>query len=36
LKWIDPIVIVIIIVSISLLAAYFPARRAGQREIGFK
>lgn len=36
LKLIDPLVTVAIIVSISLLAAYFPARRAGESAMNFK
>ena len=36
LRLIDPIVTILIIVSISLLAAYFPARKAGQSEMKFK
>ena len=36
LKWIDPIVTLAIIVSVSLVASYFPARRAGQSEMSFK
>ena len=36
LKWIDPIVTLAIIVSISLLASYFPAKRASESEMSFK
>ncbi len=36
LKWIDPLVTLLIIVSVSLLASYFPARRASQNEMSFK
>ena len=36
LKLIDPIVTLAIIVSISLLASYFPAKRAGQSAMSFK
>lgn len=36
LKWIDPLVTIGIITSISLLAAYFPAKRAGESEMSFK
>ncbi|MFN8287249.1 MAG: FtsX-like permease family protein [Chitinophagales bacterium] len=36
LKLIDPLVAVGIIVTISLLAAYFPSRKAAQNEMSFK
>jgi len=36
LKWLDPIITVTIIVVLSLLAAYFPAKRAGESEMSFK
>lgn len=36
LKWLDPFVTLAIIVSVSLLASYFPARRASQNEMSFK
>jgi len=36
LKWIDPLVTLAIIVSISLLASYFPAKRASESEMSFK
>jgi lipoprotein-releasing system permease protein len=36
LKLMDPVITLAIIVSISLLASYFPARRAGQSAMSFK
>ena len=36
LRWIDPLVTLVIIVSISLLASYFPAKRASESEMSFK
>ena len=36
LKWADPFIAMGIITSISLLAAYFPSRRAGKSEMNFK
>lgn len=36
LKWFDPLVTMLIIVSVSLLAAYFPAKRASESEMSFK
>ncbi len=36
LKWLDPVVTMTIIVSVSLLAAYFPAKRASESEMSFK
>jgi lipoprotein-releasing system permease protein len=36
LKWSDPIVTIVIIVSVSLLASYFPARKAGESVMSFK
>ena len=36
LKWLDPVVTMTIIVSVSLLAAYFPAKRASESEKSFK
>ncbi len=36
LKWLDPVVTMLIIVSVSLLAAYFPAKRASESEMSFK
>jgi lipoprotein-releasing system permease protein len=36
LKWRDPVVTLAIIISISLLASYFPARRASQNAMSFK
>lgn len=36
LKWSDPLVTVAIIVSVSLFAAYFPARKAGESGMSFK
>lgn len=36
LKWIDPIVTSAIIISISLAAAYFPAKKAGESAMSFK
>lgn len=36
LKWIDPIISLGIIVTISLLASYFPARQASKSEMNFK
>ena len=36
LKLTDPVITLAIIVSISLLASYFPARRAGQSAMSFK
>lgn len=36
LKWIDPVIALSIIVVISLLASYFPARRASESEMSFK
>ncbi len=35
-KWIDPIVTLGIIVSVSILASYFPAKRASESEMSFK
>jgi lipoprotein-releasing system permease protein len=35
LSWTDPVITVLIIVTVTLLAAYFPARRAGESEIKF-
>ena len=36
LKWMDPVITLVIIVSISLLASYFPAKRASESEMSFK
>ncbi|MBK7147562.1 MAG: ABC transporter permease [Bacteroidetes bacterium] len=36
LKWIDPLVTAAIIISISLIAAYFPAKKAGESAMNFK
>ena len=36
LKWRDPLITVAIITSVSLLASYFPARKASQAEMSFK
>lgn len=36
INWIDPVVTLGIIVSVSLLASYFPAKRAGESEMSFK
>ena len=36
LKWADPLVTVGIIISVSLFAAYFPARKAGESAMSFK
>jgi lipoprotein-releasing system permease protein len=36
LKWRDPVVTFAIIISISLLASYFPAKRASERAMSFK
>ena len=36
LKWADPLVTVAIIISVSLFAAYFPARKAGESAMSFK
>lgn len=36
LKWRDPIITLTIITSISLLASYFPAKRASESEMNFK
>jgi len=36
LKWMDPMITLAIIVSISLLASYFPAKRASESEMSFK
>lgn len=36
LKWRDPLITLIIITSISLLASYFPAKRASESEMNFK
>jgi lipoprotein-releasing system permease protein len=36
LKLIDAVVTIVIILSVSLLAAYFPAKRAGESEMSFK
>ena len=36
LKWMDPLVTLAIIVSVSLLASYFPAKRASESEMSFK
>jgi len=36
LKWSDPLVTIGIILSVSLLAAYFPARKAGESVMNFK
>jgi len=36
LKWIDPAITLAIIVSISLMASYFPAKRASEGEMSFK
>ena len=35
LRWMDPVVIILIIVSLSLFAAWFPARRAGEAKMAF-
>lgn len=35
LRWVDPFVIVFIIVFVSLLASWFPARRAGESKMTF-
>ena len=35
LKWLDPIITLGIIVSVSLLASYFPAKRASESEMSF-
>jgi lipoprotein-releasing system permease protein len=36
LKWSDPLVTVAIIISVSLFASYFPARKAGESVMSFK
>jgi lipoprotein-releasing system permease protein len=36
LRWIDPVVTLLVITSVSAAAAYFPARRAGISEMNFK
>jgi lipoprotein-releasing system permease protein len=36
LKWTDPLVTIAIIISVSLLASYFPAKRAGESVMSFK
>lgn len=36
LKWRDPLITVAIITSVSLMASYFPARKASQAEMSFK
>jgi lipoprotein-releasing system permease protein len=36
LKWTDPLVTIAIIISVSLFAAYFPARKAGESVMSFK
>jgi len=36
LKWTDPLVTIAIIVSVSLFASYFPARKAGESLMSFK
>ena len=36
LKWTDPLVTVGIIISVSLFASYFPARKAGESVMSFK
>jgi len=36
LKLIDPVVTILIIISVSLFAAYFPARKAGDSAMNFK
>lgn len=36
LKWPDPFITLFIIISVSLLASYFPSRKAGESAIGFK
>ena len=36
LKWTDPLVTIAIIISVSLLASYFPAKRAGESAMSFK
>jgi lipoprotein-releasing system permease protein len=36
LKWTDPLVTIGIIVSVSLFASYFPARKAGESVMSFK
>jgi lipoprotein-releasing system permease protein len=36
LKWADPLVTIAIIISVSLFAAYFPARKAGESVMSFK
>jgi len=36
LKWADPFVTVLIIISVSLFASYFPARKAGESVMSFK
>ena len=36
LKWADPLVTIAIIISVSLFAAYFPARKAGESAMNFK
>ena len=36
LKWSDPVITIAIIVSVSLFASYFPAKRAGESVMSFK
>ena len=36
LKWTDPLVTIAIIVSVSLFASYFPAKKAGESVMSFK
>jgi len=36
LKWTDPVVTIAIIVSVSLFASYFPAKKAGESVMSFK
>ncbi len=36
LKWPDPLITLFIIISVSLLASYFPARKAGESAMSFK
>jgi lipoprotein-releasing system permease protein len=36
LKWTDPLVTIAIIISVSLLASYLPAKRAGESVMNFK
>jgi lipoprotein-releasing system permease protein len=35
LKWLDPVVTILVIVSVSLFASYFPSKRAGNSEMKF-